>query len=291
LSGYRFCRTDDVAALVHAWNACYRVHFPDLLPLTVEAFKRLVRELDLWTSSCMLASEGDRPIGVLLSCKRETESLIHGIGVHPDFLRAGHGRHMMESLASKLAILGPPRLVAEVPAVEEGACAFLEACGYARERTFTDLLLHRRPEPPSAAEFVVEVTADDLLAHGAVERVSGAAWHRAPEAIARRRADLQGLALASDERIEAHVLYHSAAPRGPCEILAFGAAMPERRDALLALLIQTLAARSEGPVVLRRTTPDEVPFPLLEALGFRPAGRTHVYAIDAKGGMKATAGG
>jgi len=282
LSGYRFCRTDDVAALVHAWNACYRIHFPDLAPMTVEGFRRLMRELDLWTSSCMLAIEGDRPIGVLLSCKRETGSLIYGVGVHPEFARAGHGRHMLESLRSKLAILGPPRIVAEVPSVEEGACRFLEACGYARERTYTDLLLQRRPEPPAAAEFVVEVTADDLLAHGAVERVSGAAWHRVPEAIARRRASLRGLALASDERIEAHVLYHDAAPREPCEILAFGAALPERRDALLALLIQTLAARREGPVLLRRTTPDEVPFALLEAFGFRPAGRTHVYALDAR---------
>jgi ribosomal protein S18 acetylase RimI-like enzyme len=282
LAGYRFCRTDDAAALVRAWNACYRVHFPDLAPLTEETFRRLVRELDLWTSSCMLANEGDRPIGVLLACKRETESLIHTIGIHPDFQRSGHGRHMLASLASKLAILGPPRIVAEVPATEEAACEFLEACGYTKERTYTDLLLHKRPAPPQAADFIVEVEASELLDQSKLEPAPGVAWHRVPESIARRRTNLRGLALATDERIEAHLLYHAPQSRGPCEILVLRAAAPERRDTLLGLLIQTLAATCEGPVVLRRTTPDEVPFPLLEALGFRPAGRTHGYAKDAR---------
>ena len=31
------------------------------------------------------------------------------------FCRQGHGRHLLTSLSSKLAILGPPRMVAEVP--------------------------------------------------------------------------------------------------------------------------------------------------------------------------------
>ncbi len=282
MAGYRFCRTDDAAALVQAWNACYRVHFPDLVPLTEEAFRRLVRELDLWTSSCMLANEGDPPIGVLFACKRETESLIHSIGVLPEFQHAGHGRHMLASLASKLAILGPPRILAEVPATAAAACEFLEACGYVRERTYTDLLLQRRPDPPQAADFVVEVTADELLDQGVVRQVDGVAWHRAPASIARRRGELRGLALAADERIEAHVLYHAPQAAGPCEILVLGAAAPDRRDALLGLLIQTLASSREGPVVLRRTMPDEVPFALLEGLGFRPAGKTHAYALDAR---------
>ena len=282
MAGYRFCRTDDAAALVQAWNACYRVHFPDVPVLTEEAFRRLVRELDLWTSSCMLANEGDRPIGVLFACKRETESLIHSIGIDPEFQRAGHGRHMLGSLASKLAILGPPRMRAEVPAADDAACEFLEACGYSRERTYTDLLLQKRPDPPKAADFVVEVTADELLDQGVIRTVHGAAWHRAPESIAKRRADLRGLALASDERIEAHVLYHAPQAAGPCEILAFGAEVPERRDALVGLLIHTLAATRTGPVVLRRTTPGEVPIDLLLALGFRPAGKTHAYALHAR---------
>ena len=284
MAGYRFCRTDDAPALAEAWNACFRPHFPDLAPMTGETFRRLVRELDLWTSSCMLAMEGDRSIGVLLACKRESASLIYSIGVHPEFARAGHGRHMLDSLASKLAILGPPRIVAEVPAAQEAACEFIEACGYTRERTYVDLLLHKHPAAPEAAEFVVGVPVDDLLSQGVVAPPNGTAWHRTAEAILRRRADMRGLALATDERIEAYLLYGASPSTEPCEILALGAAEPDRRDALLALLIQTLAARTERPIVLRRTTPDEAPFALLEALGFRPAGRTHAYALDTREG-------
>ncbi len=282
MSGYRFCRTDDVEALVQAWNTCYRVHFPDLEPMTAEAFRRVVRELDLWTSSCMLAVEGDRPIGVLLAAKRETESLIHSVGIDPDVLRAGHGRHMLDSLGRKLAILGPPRIVAEVPAIWDGPCAFLEACGYVRERTLIDFLLHRHSAPPPAADFVVEIPVDDLVAHDALERVPGRAWHRTHEALVRRRAGLRALAIATDERIEAHLVYHDPPPPEPCEIVAFGAAKAERRDTLIGLLVQTLASRREGPLVLRRAAPDELPPAQLEALGFRAAGRTHVYAVDAR---------
>ena len=118
MSSYRFCRTDDMQLLADAYNACYRPHFDGLAEMTVERFKGLIRELDLWCSSCMVASdEAGRPIGVLLAGKREQEkeNLIWAVGTHPDHLRQGHARHLMTSLSSKLAILGPPRLLAELP--------------------------------------------------------------------------------------------------------------------------------------------------------------------------------
>ena len=115
MSSYRFCRTDDIALLVDALNRCWAPYFPDEPPMTPAAFKRSIRDLQVWCSSCMVAFSGSDPIGVLIGAKRPSGTLIHKIAVHPDHRRQGHGRHLLASLGSKLAILGPPRIVAEVP--------------------------------------------------------------------------------------------------------------------------------------------------------------------------------
>src|SRR5438046_7687068 len=83
--------------------------------MTPAAFKRSIRDLQVWCSSCMVAFSGSEPIGVLIGAKRPSGTLVHRIAVHPDHVRQGHGRHMLASLGSKLAILGPPRMIAEVP--------------------------------------------------------------------------------------------------------------------------------------------------------------------------------
>jgi hypothetical protein len=87
MSAYRFCRTDDLPLLVDAFNACWQPHFPESTPLTLERFKRDVRELNLWASNCMLALSDDRPVGVVLGAKREDANLVHAIAVLP-----GHER-------------------------------------------------------------------------------------------------------------------------------------------------------------------------------------------------------
>lgn len=133
MSGYRFCRSDDVSLLVEAYNRCFRPHFPGKLELTVDAFKRLVRGIDLWTSSCMVAIAGDEPIGVLLAGKREHENLVYRIGVHPDHVGREHGSHLLTSLSQKLAILGPRRIVVELPEEQPGWRTFFERSGFAFE--------------------------------------------------------------------------------------------------------------------------------------------------------------
>ena len=115
MSAYRFCRTDDIALLVDALNRCWSPYFPGEPPMTPAAFKRSIRDLQVWCSSCMVAFSGSDPIGVLIGAKRPSGTLVHRIAVHPDHLRQGHGRHLLTSLGSKLAILGPPRMIAEVP--------------------------------------------------------------------------------------------------------------------------------------------------------------------------------
>ena len=115
MAAYRFCRTDDIALLVDALNRCWAPYLPDEPPMTPAAFKRSIRDLQVWCSSCMVAFSGPDPVGVLIGAKRPSGTLVHQIAVHPDHRRQGHGRHLLASLGSKLAILGPPRIVAEIP--------------------------------------------------------------------------------------------------------------------------------------------------------------------------------
>ncbi len=130
---YRFCRTDDVSLLVDALNRCWSPYFPDEPAMTPAAFKRSIRDLQVWCSSCMVAFSGSDPIGVLIGAKRPSGTLIHKIAVHPDHRRQGHGRHLLTSLSSKLAILGPPRMVAEVPETLAPARELFVASGYVQE--------------------------------------------------------------------------------------------------------------------------------------------------------------
>jgi len=138
MSAYRFCRSDDIALLVDALNRCWAPYFPDEPPLTPAAFKRSIRDLQVWCSSCMVAFSGSDPIGVLIGAKRPSGTLVHKIAVHPDHRRQGHGCHLLASLASKLAILGPPRIIAEVPEALAAACGLFSASGYVQEALLTD---------------------------------------------------------------------------------------------------------------------------------------------------------
>ncbi len=141
MTAYRFCRTDDIALLVDALNRCWSPYFPDEPPMTPAAFKRSIRDLQVWCSSCMVAFSGSDPIGVLIGAKRPSGTLVHKIAVHPDHRRQGHGRHLLASLGSKLAILGPPRIVAEVPETLAPACELFSASGYVQEALLTDYVL------------------------------------------------------------------------------------------------------------------------------------------------------
>src|SRR5688572_16796123 len=142
MSAYRFCRTDDIALLVDALNRCWSPYFPDEPPVTPAAFKRSIRDLQVWCSSCMVAFSGSDPIGVLIGAKRPSGTLVHRIAIHPDHRRQGHGRHLLASLGSKLAILGPPRIFAEVPETLTPGCELFSASGYVQEALLIDYVFH-----------------------------------------------------------------------------------------------------------------------------------------------------
>src|SRR4029079_3862302 len=145
---YRFCRSDDMALLVAAFEACRGPEDAAAPPLDLAGFKVLVRELDLWCSSCMVAFEGREPVGVLLGAKRAAATLVYGLRVTPEHRRKGHAPHLLPSLGQKLAILGPSLMVAEVPADRPAAKGVFAACGY---RVGGDLRDWRRPAGLSGA--------------------------------------------------------------------------------------------------------------------------------------------
>jgi GNAT superfamily N-acetyltransferase len=300
MSAYRFCRSDDIPLLVDALNRCWSPYFPDEPPMTPAAFKRSIRDLQVWCSSCMIAFSGSDPIGVLIGAKRPSGTLVHTIAVHPDHRRQGHGRHLLASLGSKLAILGPPRIVAEVPVTLAPACGLFSAAGYVQEALLTDYVLRRDEnhvrEVPS--RFVVPVTIDDLAANGLLgEADPQTCWERAVETLTARKDDIAGLAVASDERIEAYLLYREGGPGqepsaealGPhdasCASWGGAAEIVSLRTFIEdggARLTQLLSRLGMGTFRFPKVHPAEISTECLQTLGFRPAGGHRLYAARAR---------
>jgi GNAT superfamily N-acetyltransferase len=301
LSAYRFCRTDDIGLLVDALNRCWLPYFPNQGAITPPAFKRSIRDLQVWCSSCMVAFSGSEPIGVLIGAKRPSGTLVHRIAVHPDHRRQGHGRHLLASLGSKLAILGPPRIVAEVPETLAPACELFRASGYVQEALLTDYVLERPPltlrqaqghpergrgmsERGDAARiegFVIPVTIDDLTANGLLEEAhSQTCWERSVETLMARKDEIAGLAVASDVRIEAYLLYVTCGME-ETEILSLRSFINDG-DARLKQLLSQLRAQGLGTLRFPTVHPEEVSRECLETLGFRPSGRHRLFAARAR---------
>jgi GNAT superfamily N-acetyltransferase len=278
VSSYRFCRTDDIGLLVDALNHCWSPHFPDEPAMTAATFKRSIRDLQVWCSSCMVAFAGGEPIGVLIGAKRPSGTLIHRIAVHPDHRRQGHGGHLLTSLSSKLAILGPPRIVAEVPEAFVEASRLFEASGYVHETVLTDYVWISREDERSevAGRFLIPVTVDDLAANGLLDgEQPQTCWERSVETLTARKDEISGLAIASEERIEAYVLYVED------EVVALRT-LVEDEGARLNQLLGRLGEAGVETFRIPRVHPVEISTALLETLGFRPAGGHRLYATKAR---------
>ncbi len=198
MTAYRFCRTDDMGLLVAAYESCRGPEDAGTPALDLQGFKQLVRGIDLWCSSCMVALEGREPVGVLLGAKRPAATLIYGLRVHPEHRRRGHGRHLLTSLGQKLAILGPPKLVAEVPAEREAACAVFSACGWDVEARLMDWRcesLQPAADEAAAGEAVAPISLQDLIDGGQLDSTQEGArcWHRDLPALSKLEDQLLGL--------------------------------------------------------------------------------------------------
>jgi GNAT superfamily N-acetyltransferase len=286
MSSYRFCRTDDIGLLVDALNRCWAPYFPDEPLMTPAAFKRSIRDLQVWCSSCMVAFAGGDPIAVLIGAKRPSATLVHKIAVHPDHRRQGHARHLLTSLSSKLAILGPPRIVAEVPEKLAEARGLFGASGYTEEVQLTDYVRDpsiRNGSPrslrPGADRLVIPVTVDDLAANGLLgDNQPPTCWERSVETLMARKDEIAGLAIASDEQIEACILHVQS---NHTEIMSLGSFVDDGGNRLTELVIR-LDTQGNGSVWFRKIHPAEISTGVLETLGFRPAGGHRLYAARAQ---------
>ena len=252
--------------LVDAWNRCGLPHFPDGTPLTVLGFKQEIRELDLWCSSCMVAFDAKEPVAVMIGCKRPPHTLVHRIAVHPGHLRKGHGRHLLTSLSAKLAILGPPQLVAEVDSGNAPARALFKACGWREERTAFDLVWNSPIASPAPPGLVVSVTVGDLTDLALPDASTPRSWSRTRGTLLNRQERVSGLAIASGESLDASLLYSREDDH--VAIWSLSAAPSSRGDSALGMLLRDLAHREPGRVVIPRIHEDEVSPSVFTGLGF-----------------------
>jgi hypothetical protein len=249
----------------------------------------------------MVAFSGADPIGVLIGAKRPSGTLVHKIAVHPDHRRQGHARHLLASLGSKLAILGPPRMIAEVPETLAPANELFAACGYVQEAVLTDYVLERpaltgrqaqgqAEAGPATSErgssarvegFVIPVTVDDLAANSLLEEADPhVCWERSVETMTARKDDIAGLAVASEDRIDAYVLYMKAdADQHRLAEIVSLRSFVEDGGARLTQLLSRLGA---GPVRFPKVHPGEMSTEYLKPLGFHAAGGYRLYAARAR---------
>jgi hypothetical protein len=281
--------------------------------MTPALFKRSIRDLQVWCSSCMVAFAGSDPIGVLIGAKRPSGTLVHKIAVH-----------LLTSLSSKLAILGPPRIIAEVPETLAPACALFGASGYVQETLLTDYVFSSPGDfgPHDACDvggmsddlagrFVIPVTVDDLAANGLLaEADPPVCWTRSVETLVARKNEIAGIAVASADQIEAYVLYaksdvdpaalapearRRASPEpwrrqegssdagelaNPAEVVALRTFIEDGGTRLWQLLFPL--ARSMGTLEFPKVHPAEMSKECLETLGFRAVAVHRRYVARAR---------
>jgi hypothetical protein len=149
---------------------------------------------------------------------------------------------------------------------------------------------------------VIPVTIEDLAANGLLgERDPQMCWERSVETLTARKDDITGLAVASDERIEAYLLYAQSGV-GP-STFAPSSQRELRRDLAGALaeaggteimslrsfveddgarLNQLLSRLGRGTVRFPKVHPAEMSQEFMETLAFRPAGGYRLYAARAR---------
>ena len=95
-------------------------------------------------------------------------------------------------------------------------------------------------------------------------------WERSVETLTARKDDIAGLAVASDERIEAYLLYVERGVEGT-EILSLRSFI-EDGGARLKQLLSQLRAQGTRTFRFPKVHPAEISTEFMEMLGFRPAG-------------------
>ena len=271
MASYRFCRPDDLDLLVKAINTCYLVHFPGAAACTPRDFKRMVRELSLWSSSSLVTLERDAfdPVSVLIGCKRGEETLVYMLGTRPDHLRKGHAAHMLRSLSGKLAVLGPPNIVAEVPEDNQPTMLLFKKSEYLHQVIFTDYLLSETLTAPPGGLAVDEIKLKHLEESGGFNIPQGMAWIRQAATIQNCADRIRGRAIISESGIEACVFFLKEQNPHRSEILSLWSSERVRRDVCFEVLLRDISSNLSQPLFLPRLAEQEINTLFLEGLGFK----------------------
>ena len=277
MPSFRFCRPDDIPELVDAVNRTYLVHFPHCSPMMEAAFKREVKEIDLWTSSCMLATEDGAPIGVLIAAKRPRASVILRLGIHPKSQGLGYGSHLLDSLKNKMRVLGPPLLTVELEETNLLMRAFFERQGYGTMGRFVDFESRKVFAELGPTELIQEIDIRDLedrylgMPTGSTEEEEDPlAWTRQTETLRNRRGQLTGYGIPDLDGIVAYLFVREAGEPGErvVELSALGC----REDADASLLFRILLGKISGThrekIRIPRLSEREFPYRMVEDLGF-----------------------
>lgn len=260
-----------------AINECFVPHFDHLERLSLPDFQTEVRELDLWPSNCMIAADKGAALAVVIAAKRPSEVLIMRVGVRPGSERQGHGSHLLTSLSQKLAVLGPPRMIAELPAADKGLRRFFESIDYRPETQLVTFQLSEELEPLPASELLIPVKVDDLLAAGVLtEEDPHICWERQARTLVERKEKVQGLAIATVDQVEAFLLF--------CEstIVRLWSARESQAAALFLVLLRGAFGGQDRTAHFDRVAESEVKYDVLQALGFEECERFVRYAAVAK---------
>ena len=197
-------------------------------------------------------------------------------------------------------------MISEVPETLSAACELFSASGYVQEALLTDYVLQREEnDAREVAEmaddhggrFVIPVTVDDLAANGLLgEAHPQLSWKRSVETLTAMKDDIAGLAVASDERLEACVLYvkpgvgpeedAEAGPRAspPSAEIVTLRTFIEDGGARLKQLLSGLRAQGLRTLRFPKVHPEEISKECLEKLGFRAAAAHRLYAARAQPG-------
>ena len=277
MPSFRFCRPDDIPELVDAVNRTYLVHFPHRSPMTEAAFKREVKKVDLWTSSCMLATEDGAPIGVLIAAKRPRASVILRLGIHPKFQGLGYGSHLLDSLKNKMRVLGPSLLTVELEETNLLMRSFFERRGYGVMGRFVDFESREVFVEVGPTELIQEIDIRDIgdrhlrMPTGSTEgEEDPLAWIRQTETLRNGREQLMGYGIPDLDEIVAYLFVREAGVRTErvVELVALGCREDADASLLFRILLGNLSRTHREKIRIPRLSERELPYQTVEDLGF-----------------------
>ena len=252
--------------------------------MTEAAFKAEVKEIDLWTSSCMLATDDGVPIGVLIAAKRQRASVILRLGIHPEFQGLGYGSHLLDSLKNKMEVLGPPLLTVELEEADLGMRSFFEKQGYRSIARFVDFESREVFAKLGPAELIQQIDIRDLKDRylriptgwtGGEE--DSLAWIRQKESLRNRREQIRGYGIPDLDGILAYLFVRRVEEQKErvVELCALGCREGVDASLFFRILLGNVSRSHLGKIRIPRLSERELPYEVVEDLGFE-VGRGYV---------------